>query len=98
MPSETVEELGIALGHDNRCDMHKETKRDHIEGVESYPKSRPYCSIENRNRPGHSSHEDLFRQCPVKWNLMSFHGLPHEAAAREAEEGETEAARGEGDA
>jgi len=96
MSPEAVEELGIALGHDNRCDMHEEAKGDHIEGVKPDAEGRAYRSVKNSDRPGHSSHEDLFRQCPVKWNLVSFHGLPHEAAAREAEEGETEAARGKG--
>jgi len=96
MPPEAVEELGIALGHDNRRNMHEETEGDHIEGVEPDTKRCAYCSIEYRNRPWHSSHEDLFRQCPMKWYLISVHGLPHKAAAREAEEGEAEAARREG--
>jgi hypothetical protein len=95
VPLEAIKKLWIALCHDKRRDMYKQTNREHPKRMKPYPESRRYRSIEQSYGSRHSSHEYLFCQCPVYGYLVTFHNHPSKpAAAAKAEKAKAKSACG----
>jgi len=98
VPSETVKELGIALGHDDRGNVDEETKGNDPERMKANAEGGGHGSVEDGDSPGNAAYQDLFRQRPVDGNFVSVHASPLEGdAAGEAKKRQTETGCGKRD-